>query len=172
MAAKKGSSKKKSKSTITKSAKTHPFSFENPEDNAGFLLWQISMLWQRTVNAALSTLDLSHTHFVVLAATAWLTRKGATATQTDIANHAQLDKMTVSKIVRDLQKRGLVQRAEHETDTRAKTVIPTSDGASALKRALRLVEASDNALFAPLGDKAKEFTKHLQTMWMQYSQGV
>lgn len=169
MATKKGSSKKKAKSTIRKSAKAHPFSFENPEENAGFLLWQISMLWQRTVNAALSALDLSHTHFVVLAATAWLTREGATATQTDIANHAQLDKMTLSKIVRDLQKRGLVQRAEHETDTRAKTVMLTQDGASALKRALRLVEASDDALFAPLGGKAEEFTAHLQTMWKQHS---
>jgi DNA-binding MarR family transcriptional regulator len=166
MATKKGTSKKAAKKRAHKTtAKSYPFSFENPEDNAGFLLWQISMRWQRTTNDALGALELTHTQFVVLAAAAWLTREGATATQTDIANHAQLDKMMTSKIVRNLQERGFVERAEHETDTRAKTVMLTGDGQTILKRALRLVEASDNALFELLGSTAEEFTAQLRVLW-------
>lgn len=166
--AKKDTSKKAAKKKARKAtAKPHSFSFENPEDNAGFLLWQISMRWQRNTNDALGALGLTHTQFVVLAAAAWLTRQGATATQTDIANHAQLDKMMTSKIVRNLQERGFVERAEHETDTRAKTVMLTADGQTILNRALRLVEASDTALFAPLGSTTEEFSAQLRVLWAQ-----
>jgi hypothetical protein len=41
----------------------------------------------------------------------------------------------------------------------------TGDGQTILKRALRLVEASDNALFELLGSTAEEFTAQLRVLW-------
>lgn len=145
----------------------HGFSFEEPEESAGFVLWQVFMLWQRTINAALSDLDLTHAQFVALAATGWLTRKDSLATQTDIANHAKIDKMMTSKLVRSLEEKGLVRRAEHETDTRAKTVELTEEGVSVLKKALKRVHKADADLFAPLGTDVERFAEDLRTIFSQ-----
>jgi hypothetical protein len=48
----------------------HPSAEESP----GFLLWRVSTLWRRAIEAILKPLGLTHPQFVVLATTAWLTR--------------------------------------------------------------------------------------------------
>jgi DNA-binding MarR family transcriptional regulator len=155
---------KKKPSTQEVAAKPHPFSFEHPEENTGFLLWQVSMLWQRSVNDVLNECGLTHAQFVVLAAAGWLTHQQESVTQTDIANHAQIDKMMTSTILRGLQQKDLIIRAEHETDTRAKTVMLTNSGHITLKRALVLVEEIDAGLIAPLRQNAEAFAEHLRTI--------
>jgi DNA-binding MarR family transcriptional regulator len=145
-------------------AKPHPFSFEHPEESTGFLLWQVSMLWQRSVNDVLSECGLTHAQFVVLAAAGWLTHEQESITQTDIANHANIDKMMTSTILRGLQKNGLIIRTEHKTDTRAKTVKLTNNGQIILKRALVLVEEIDSNLIAPLRQNSIAFAQHLRTI--------
>ncbi len=162
--AKKNSTKKKS---AKQHPKSHPFSFQNPEESIGFLFWQVTMIWQRRVNTALQEMGLVHTEFVVLAAAGWLTRDGAIATQTTIANHAQLDKMMTSKTLRSLEKQGWIKRTEHQTDTRAKIVTLTSSGETALQKALHIVEARDNALFDILGEQRESFADQLRTIWRE-----
>ncbi len=137
------------------------FSFKEPEESTGFLMWQVSMLWQRRINAALSDLHLTHGQFVVLAATAWLTRSGASATQTDIANHAKIDKMMMSTLVRSLEEKALVRRLEHETDTRAKKVELTKEGKLLVKKAVKRVESADDTFFDLLGPQAPAFARAL-----------
>jgi DNA-binding MarR family transcriptional regulator len=154
--------KKSSKQEIP--TKPHPFSFEHPEESTGFLLWQVSMLWQRSVNDVLGECGLTHAQFVVLAAAGWLTHQTESVTQTDIANHANIDKMMTSTILRGLQENGLIIRTEHETDTRAKTVMLTSNGQMILKRALVLVEEIDISLVAPLRQNSIAFAEHLRTI--------
>ena len=44
----------------------------NPEDSPGFLLWHVTLRWQRDIAAALAPLDLTHVQFVLLATTWWL----------------------------------------------------------------------------------------------------
>ena len=46
--AKKKTSKRKEVVEQQETSKLHPFSFEHPEESTGFLLWQVSMLWQRS----------------------------------------------------------------------------------------------------------------------------
>jgi MarR family transcriptional regulator, organic hydroperoxide resistance regulator len=154
----------KKSSKQKKAAKPYPLSFEHPEESTGFLLWQVSMLWQRSVNGVLSDLGLTHAQFVVLAAAGWLTYKQESVTQTDIAKHAQIDKMMTSTILRGLEKKGYIIREEHITDTRAKTVMLTHEGQFILKRALVLVEEIDASLIAPLRTNGEAFTEHLRTM--------
>jgi MarR family transcriptional regulator, organic hydroperoxide resistance regulator len=162
--AKNKSSKTKETTLEKATSKPHPFSFEHPEESTGFLLWQVSMLWQRSVNDVLSEYGLTHAQFVVLAAAGWLTHQQESVTQTDIANHANIDKMMTSTILRGLQQKGLIIRTEHETDMRAKTVLLTNNGQTTLKRALVLVEEIDESLIAPLRQNSAAFAEHLCTI--------
>jgi DNA-binding MarR family transcriptional regulator len=127
------------------------FSFENPEENAGFLLWQVSMLWQLRMKQGLDKLDVTLTQFVLLAALHWLTHNGESVTQTDLAAHAKTDKMMTSKILRTLQLKNWVTRTEHATDTRAKTIQITDLGLAVLKKANAVVEKTDTQFFKSFG---------------------
>jgi DNA-binding MarR family transcriptional regulator len=125
--------------------------FDRPEESAGFLLWQTSMLWQRRVRAALEPLDLTHAQFVLLASATWLERRGAPATQVEIATHAKADVMMTSQVLRTLEGRGLVSRQPSAVDSRAKDVVVTASGRALVGRAIKVVEAVDEAFFEPLG---------------------
>ncbi len=133
------------------------FQFKKAEDSPGFLLWQLTMLWQRTIKRELDKLDLTHTQFVLLASLAWLSKTNGSVTQVDIANHSKTDRMMVSKVLRTLEEKGFVGRAEHATDTRAKSVSLTPNGESILQRALATVEQVDLDFFSKLGDQETEF---------------
>jgi hypothetical protein len=52
--------------------KDNTFSVQKAEDSSGFLLWQVTNLWQREIKKALSPFDLTHSQFVILANTHWL----------------------------------------------------------------------------------------------------
>ena len=44
------------------------FHFKSPNDSPGYLLGQLTMLWQRKQKKVLDPLDLTQTQFVLLAA--------------------------------------------------------------------------------------------------------
>ncbi len=46
-------------------AKAHS-EFSYPEESPGFLLWQVSNLWQKLQRKALSQLNLTHVQFALL----------------------------------------------------------------------------------------------------------
>ncbi len=125
-----------------------------PEASPGFLLWRATLAWQRAVRDALVPLGLTHVQFVVLAAVAWLAA-GEPPTQRVLADHAGIDVMMASQVVRVLEARGLVERRPHPTDGRARQVVPTAAGAALAARALAVVEDADAVFFRPLdGDTA------------------
>jgi len=69
--------------------------------------------------------------------------------------------MTTSQVLRTLQTKKLLQRQEHHTDTRAKTVALTEEGKKIIKQAVKTVEKFDNDFFKPLSDKTNDFNKKL-----------
>jgi DNA-binding MarR family transcriptional regulator len=140
------------------------FHFTNAEDSSGFLLWQVTMLWQRKIKKGLDTIDITHTQFVLLASLAWLINKNNIVTQTDIASHSKTDRMMVSKVLRTLQQKGFVQRQEHETDTRAKTISLTAKGENVLQKALKLVEKTDTGFFKVLQKGIANYNKQMLTL--------
>jgi DNA-binding MarR family transcriptional regulator len=140
------------------------FHFTNPEDSSGFLLWQVTMLWQRKIKKGLDNSDITHTQFVLLASLAWLVNKNDIVTQTDIASHSKTDRMMVSKVLRTLQQKGFVQRQEHETDTRAKTISLTAKGENVLQKALKLVEKTDIVFFKVLQKGIANYNKQMLTL--------
>jgi MarR family transcriptional regulator, organic hydroperoxide resistance regulator len=136
---------------------THLFSFEKPDDNAGYLLWQLSMRWQLKMKKGLDSVGITLTQFVLLAALHWLSRTEEIVTQNDLVQHTQIDKMTTSKVLRTLQNKRWITRNEHAKDTRAKTVYLTEEGKLVLQKALSIVVDVDKRFFSILGEKEVDF---------------
>lgn len=137
------------------------FHFKSPNDSPGYLLGQLTMLWQRKQKRVLDPLNLTQTQFALLAALGWLSKKNRLVTQVDIANQSNADRMMVSKVLRTLEEKGFITRAEHETDTRAKEVRLTAEGAAVLQKALIEVENADLDFFAGLDSKLPAFNKNM-----------
>jgi DNA-binding MarR family transcriptional regulator len=123
------------------------FHFKSPEDSPGYLLGQLTMLWQRKQKKVLDPLNLTQTQFALLAALGWLLKNSDTVTQVDIANQSNADRMMVSKVLRTLEEKGFLTRKEHETDTRAKTIRLTANGEVVLQKALIEIENADLDFF-------------------------
>ncbi len=137
------------------------FNFKSPNDSPGYLLGQVTMLWQRKQKKVLDPLDLTQTQFVLLAALGWLSKKNKSVTQVDIANQSNADRMMVSKVLRTLEDKGFITRQEHQTDTRAKIIRLTTSGEVILQKALVEVENADLAFFEILGNKISSFNKNM-----------
>lgn len=137
------------------------FSAEKAEDSSGFLLWQVTSLWQREIRKALEKHDLTHSQFVLMASIFWLSQENEDVTQVLLSSHSKIDVMTTSTVLRTLQKKGFLQRQEHSTDTRAKTVALTESGKKIIKQAVKTVENFDKLFFTPLGAATKDFNKKM-----------
>lgn len=136
------------------------FHFKSPNDSPGYLLGQLTMLWQRKQKKVLDPLNLTQTQFVLLAAIGWLSKKSNVVTQIDIANQSNADRMMVSKVLRTLEDKGFITRKEHETDTRAKTIRLTTNGELILQKAIIEVENADLAFFA-LNNSLSSFNNNM-----------
>jgi DNA-binding MarR family transcriptional regulator len=126
------------------------FGFKKPEYSPGFLLWQTMVTWQRLIKKALDAQGVSHAQFVILAILLWFEENHIEPNQVLIVNRSRLDKMTVSKSLKNLAQQGFVKRAEHEKDTRAKSVRLTDKGRAMAGKLAPLVEKVDAAFFSGL----------------------
>ncbi|MDV3462924.1 MULTISPECIES: MarR family winged helix-turn-helix transcriptional regulator [Weeksellaceae] len=140
------------------------FHFKSPKNSPGYLLGQVTMLWQRKIKKCLDPLDLTQTQFVLLAALGWLSKTNNSVTQVDIANQSNTDRMMVSKVLRTLEEKGFLTRQEHKTDTRAKTIQLTDSGAEVLQKALMEVENTDLEFFSILEDEVSYFNKYMSVL--------
>lgn len=125
-----------------------PFGFDKPEDSPGFLLWQTTMIWQRLIKKALEPYNISHAQFVIMATLLWFQTHEYDTNQILIVNWTKLDKMTVSNSLKKLVTMELVNRMEHETDTRAKSVTLTKKGRALVNRLVPIVENMDKEFFS------------------------
>ncbi|MGW4118114.1 MarR family transcriptional regulator, partial [Nocardia sp. NPDC004711] len=72
--------------------------------------------------------------------------------------------MMTSQVLRTLEQKGLLERRDHPTDRRAKSLVPTESGAALVNRAIGAVETCDRDFFAPLGDRTPRFTAALRQL--------
>jgi DNA-binding MarR family transcriptional regulator len=134
--------------------------FAHPDDSPGLLLWQVTNRWQQAQRAALKPLGLTHVQFVLLATLAWA-EAGAAVTQRQLADAAATDPMMTSQVVRALEQAGLVERAQHPVDGRARALRATAAGRDLADRAVAIVEACDREFFAPIGADVPAFAAAL-----------
>lgn len=138
--------------------------YKNYRESTGLLFWQASMLWQRRVKQALQAYDLTHTQFVILAVIEELSEQEIYITQKKISDFSMIDVMTVSSTVRLLEKKGLVFRASHKTDTRANSISNTERGRDILKQAVIEVEQVDKTFFFEKENENIYFQKFLSLL--------
>jgi DNA-binding MarR family transcriptional regulator len=78
---------------------------------AGMDLWRAAMHWRRVIEAELTDLDLTPAQWLVLDALSKLiATQGDAVSQAKVAAHLEMDRATVSQIMRLLDHRGLVSR--------------------------------------------------------------
>ena len=122
----------------------------DPQDSPGFLLWHVTLRWQRDIAAALGPLDLTHVQFVLLASLWWRNGQGDHPNQLALARFAGTDVKMTSEVVRRLEAKKLLVRDTDPSDTRAKRLRVTAAGAALAARAVAAVEAADERFFTPV----------------------
>jgi hypothetical protein len=80
----------------------------DPMGVPGFVLWQVSKLWQRALTNALKPFNIGSTEFVVLGNAVRLAQLGQPATPTMLTEATKIDRMTASQTLRSLEKKGLI----------------------------------------------------------------
>lgn len=123
--------------------------FSDREQSPGFMLWNVTNSWQRSIRSALVPFELTHVQFVLLAALS--SAQPAQLTQRELAEMAASDVMMTSQVVRVLEKKGLLTRHPHPTDGRAMVLVPTAPGSALINEANAAVEEADDAFFDALG---------------------
>jgi len=126
----------------------------DPDESPGFLLWHVTLRWQREIAAVLAPLDLTHVQFVLLATSWWLNTQGEEPNQLSVARKAGTDVKMTSEVLRKLEAKGLIVRTVDAADTRAKRLRVTDRGARLAGRAVAAVEAADAAFFGSAADPA------------------
>ena len=137
---------------------------KNHKESIGLLFWQSSMLWQRKIKQILQSYNLTHTQFVILAVIEELTEQDVCITQKKISDFSMIDVMTVSSTVRLLEKKGLIYRLPHKTDTRANSISNTEKGKICLKQAVIDVEGIDRTFFFNSDEENAQFKNMLSQL--------
>lgn len=140
------------------------FGYHQPEENNGYLLWQVSMRWQLAMNQQLRAVGLTLTQFSLLAGLYWLDQQGEIVTQQRLADYANTDKMMTSKVMQTLESKGLVQRLDNPQDGRAKQLRLTLAGEASLRQANLVVEQVDTAFFQSIQSEATVFNQLMQQL--------
>lgn len=123
------------------------FSYIEPEENTGYLLWQVTMQWQLSMNRALGKMGLTLTQFSLMAGLYWLSKNKQTVTQQQLADYANTDKMMTSKVLMVLEKKQIIERIKDPCDSRAKQLRITDKGTQTLREAYHIVEQVDKLFF-------------------------
>lgn len=130
----------------------------DPEQSPGFLLWHVTLRWQREIAAALAPLGLTHVQFVLLAATWWLNARGEDPNQLSVARQAGTDVKMTSEVLRKLEAKGLIVRTVDAADTRARKIRVTERGGELAIQAVAAVEGVDATFFSASPDPAALLT--------------
>lgn len=140
------------------------FAFTQPEENNGYLLWQVSMRWQLLMNQRLRGVGITLTQFSLLAGLYWLDQQGEVVTQQRLADYANTDKMMTSKVVQTLESKGLLLRLDNPQDGRARQLRLTPAGETLLGQAHTFVEQADAAFFRSIQSEATVFNRLMQQL--------
>jgi DNA-binding MarR family transcriptional regulator len=125
--------------------------YDDATASPGLLLWRATNAWQAAQRRALAPFDLTHVQFVLLASLTWL-ESDEPVTQRDLSEYASTDPMMTSQVLRTLERKGLVVRAPHPVDARARALSVTDAGAELANLANAAVEATDLDYFGRLGN--------------------
>ncbi|MDR3361442.1 MAG: MarR family winged helix-turn-helix transcriptional regulator [Desulfovibrio sp.] len=109
-------------------------------------------------------MGITHPQFVVMTVLNYISQSDEFVTQASIAKMADMDAMSVSQIIRGLEKKDYLARTANPKDTRANAVRLLNKGQEAIKRALPIVEKIDEDFFGVLSKDEKLFRDFLHKL--------
>jgi DNA-binding MarR family transcriptional regulator len=131
--------------------------YPGPDSSPGFLLWRVTLHWQRLVTEALRPFNLTHVQFALLSSAWWLSRgdgdgqdgpPGGSPNQLAIAAQAGTNVKMTSEVLRKLEDKGLIVQRTDPGDRRAKSITITPEGIRLAEQAVVAVERVDAAFFS------------------------
>lgn len=117
----------------------------------GHYIWRISVRLRTAMDRALAPLALTSIQYSLLGSLLQLGRTGRAPSQRELADFSGLEPMYVSKIIRSLERAGLVERTPNPRDPRAFALAPTASGIARFQQARPVVKALHGDFMAPLG---------------------
>ena len=140
--------------------------FNSAGESPGFMLWQVTNIWQRAMRKTLEPFELTHPQFVLLFSCKWLNEQNDQSgiTQVQLAQHVKMDVNVTSQVLRTLEKKGYIKRRPHPTDSRANVISVTMSGDELASRAVQAVETEDRAFFSGLGNEIGNLNQLLQKL--------
>jgi DNA-binding MarR family transcriptional regulator len=127
-----------------------------PPPSIGFLIWHLSMRWRSGLDRQLAPLGLTSAQYAVLASLYGLSQTGSRPSQRELADFSGLEAMFVSKLVRALERAGLVERTPNPADSRAVRLGVTPEGARTVEAARAEVVRLEEQRLVPLGGRASQ----------------
>ena len=95
------------------------------------------------------------------------TLAGEAPSQRELADHSGLDPIYVSKLIRALERSGLVTRTTDPADSRAVRLALTPTGEQVVREAVRVVHDLQDELTAPIGGLGGDANRQLNDLLQQ-----
>lgn len=117
-------------------------------DKAAILVKKTALMIEKLANHALEPYELTHTQYKILML---LYRKqDQMLRQIDVENHFAMTNPTVTGIIQNLERKGLVQRVPNPDDRRSKLLVPTERALSMRRELHALGESLESQITANL----------------------
>ena len=122
----------------------------------GFRLLYSCLNMRRQLNALISNGDLSQSEYLVLR-NIWLSNNGMSSNQghikaADLSDILKLSRPSITRILNDLERRGLITRNIDSEDRRSVKIELTEEGIEAIEKANRRILSIAERLVVSLGD--------------------
>src|SRR5687768_17557714 len=118
----------------------------------GYVVWRLAMRLRVSMDRALAPLGLTHAQYSLIASLHGL-RASEAPTQKQLADLTGLEPMYVSKLARQLETRGWIERVRDTKDTRAVRLVITPEGTEVTREAIAVTGRLLDQLTAPLGGR-------------------
>lgn len=134
----------------------------------GFLVWRLANKVRVAVDRAVAPLGLTHAQYSLVASLHGMQRAGERPSQRQLADHAGLEALYVSKLARALESAGLIDRTRDPRDPRAVQLALTEQGEAVTRQAIAVVQELFQQWLEPLGGldapRTRAFTGELTTL--------
>ncbi|WP_433946745.1 MarR family winged helix-turn-helix transcriptional regulator [Paenibacillus sp. SN-8-1] len=136
----------------------------NADESTGLLFVKTYNKWHGRIKSALSNLGITHPQFVVLSTLNYLSQFEKHITQAKISSVSEIDVMTVSQILRTLERNEFVSRKQSPIDSRANSIEIGQKGLEIISKAIPIVESIDSEFFGTLGSELAQFKDSLRKL--------
>lgn len=128
-------------------------------DHIGILIKKTSQAFEKSASQVLAPYDLTPSQFKILK---YVTlNPEASVRQIDLETYFGMSNPTVTGIIQNLEKKGMIYRQSHPDDKRSKVIMLTDKAKNASLFILETSDQIEESFTAVLTDSEKETLRHL-----------